>query len=104
ESAVAIDRREEQLGERAAPHGRNTTTNVTGLPGTGVPFTCFMVAVTTTESGIVPPLRRTSTIATPARFVKTVSLGTNVTTGPVVGKMVAESTTRRPAGITPPAA
>src|SRR6185503_16031997 len=98
-AGVPIDRGEEQLIERTSVHGLNSTTNVTGLPFTAVWFTWFIVAVMTTESGAALVGRRTRTAARPVAFVKTVSLGTNVTPGPPVGKVsTTAKTTRRFAG------
>src|SRR3989454_173341 len=105
EAGMPIDRSEEQLSQRASAHGPNSTTNV-GLPGIAVPFRCFMVAVTITESGREPGRNRSRTAANavdvPA-VVRTVSFGSNVTTGPVAGKVVAAYTTGR-FWATPPSA
>src|SRR5881296_624549 len=86
EAGVPVHRGEEQLIERASVHCLNSTTKVT-VSGTSVPFTCRMVAVTTTESGTVLPVNRTRVAASP-ELVNTVSFGTNVTTELMSGKMV----------------
>src|SRR5207249_3218745 len=86
EARMPIHRGEEQLSKRASIHGLNSTTKVTRL-STSVPFTCLMAAVTTAESGRVPGRSRSLTAATPAEFVRTVSFGTNVTIGPLPGKV-----------------
>src|SRR6266853_874452 len=99
---MPVDRGEKQLGERASVHGLNSTTNVNGLPFTAVWFTWFIFTVMTTESGAAPVGRRTRTAARPVALAKTVSLGTNVTPGPPVGKVSATAkTTRRFAGMAP---
>src|SRR2546427_2759467 len=99
EAGVPIHRGEEQLVERAF-HGPYSTTKRTGLPAISVPSKRFMVAVTTTESALAPGRIRSRTAAMPAD-VSTVSFGTNVTTGPVVGKVVATYTTRRRSAVPP---
>src|SRR3989442_9473367 len=85
QAGVPIHRGEEQLVEGASVHGLNTTTNLTGLPGRGAPSNFRMVAVTTTESGSVPLWSRTCVAAVPSEPVGTVSLGSNVITGPLAG-------------------
>src|SRR6266849_9887330 len=96
EAAMPIYRGEEQLGERAAVHGRNSTTKVRGLPDTAVLSRCSMMTVTTTESGTVPLRSRTCTAATPLLgFVTIVSCGNNVAAGALAGKVFGVKITRR---------
>src|SRR5207237_3696034 len=85
QAGVPVDRREKQLSERASIHGRNTTRNVTGLPGMGVPVNRFTEAVTTTESGTAPGLNRNCSNAIPVPSVVTVPPRTNLTVETLAG-------------------
>src|SRR5437899_4797207 len=103
--AVPLDGVEEQLGERALGHGSSCTTKVMGEPGTSVPTARRARAVTTTESGSVPPPRYlTFTLAIPAALVCTVSMveplcvvssGTSAAVPPFIGAEVIAKVTGR---------